>query len=227
MPNLNELWDMLIVRCPTLETLSLDGHWFPTPTSFPRLSQGRWRNLRTLNLGEVVVNWEEATHTEAPELDTKQRPFIQFLEMHPTLQHLNLIGMIHSTVSFEPLSSDALPELLSFSGNLTQITRLPSPGSVRTIRIPTATFGSHIIREHKLFATFQAMVNLRVLELHVVLHPDLPCDGMFIQELVQSCPRLESLDFSCVRFPNVTFVSLLVTDESSLIDGGRSLDPSR
>jgi hypothetical protein len=208
MPALDELWDMLIQRCPNLEHLSLDGHWYH-PTAFPRVCEGRWPKLRSLTIGEVVVNWEEATHTEALDVEPKQRPFIQFLECHTAIKRLNLTGMIQSTVSFEPLSETALPALESFSGNILHITKLPAraKASIHTLRVPTATFGAHIVTELKLFPTLRSMTKLMSLELHVVLHPELACDLPFIQEFVQSCPFVESLEFSCVRGPGITFVS--------------------
>ncbi|KZT40794.1 hypothetical protein SISSUDRAFT_1043734 [Sistotremastrum suecicum HHB10207 ss-3] len=206
MPPLAELWDMLINRCPDLETLSLNGRSFH-PTACHRLCDGRWPNLQSLTLGDVIVNWDEANNNELPDFDGKERPFIRFLEHHPKLKYLNLIGSTQSTVSLDPLSSEALPVLEYFAGGIHHVSKLPNRTTLKGIRVTTPAFGSQVTVEYGLIPALKEMTALTALELHIVLHPELVCDPLFLSHLANACPNLESFDFVCGRASSVTFTA--------------------
>src|SRR5260370_32919969 len=77
---------MLIKRCPSLEHLAIDGHSPHAPVDAHGLLRGRWPNLRSLLIGDVVLDW----HVELnPALG---KPFRTFLETHPNLKSLPLQG---------------------------------------------------------------------------------------------------------------------------------------
>ena len=48
---------MLIKRCPNLEHLAIDGHSLHAPVDAHGLLCGRWSNLHSLLIGDVVLNW--------------------------------------------------------------------------------------------------------------------------------------------------------------------------
>ncbi|KAG6850443.1 hypothetical protein H0H93_013315 [Arthromyces matolae] len=79
-----QLWDMLIHRCPNLEELVIEGV-STLPTDFQALVRGRWPKLRKLALGDVSIDW-----TPVPPDQPNKRPFITFLEAHPSLESLSL-----------------------------------------------------------------------------------------------------------------------------------------
>src|SRR6266478_4634458 len=128
---------MLIKRCPNLEHLAVDGHSPHAPVDAHGLLRGRWPNLRSLLIGDVVLDW----HVELnPALS---KPFRTFLEAHHNIESLHLQCHAPSVASppvLSDLQPDALAKLTTFSGALVQAQALPAHDheSIKTLRVPDA-----------------------------------------------------------------------------------------
>ena len=110
-PVFARLWDMLTLRCPDLESLSIVGN-SSEPSDAARLHTATWPKLRYLAFGSVIWN------ASAPGEAHANPDFVEFLERHPTLESLHLLGRPSSNqVDLSTLSPDALPNLKEFSGS--------------------------------------------------------------------------------------------------------------
>ena len=111
-PVFARLWDMLTLRCPDLESLRIVGN-SSEPSDAARLYTAHWPNLRHVTLGALV--W---TTTSMPGQGQTTSSFKEFLERHPTIESLHLLGRPSSNqVDLSTLSPDALPNLKEFSGS--------------------------------------------------------------------------------------------------------------
>ncbi|EJF65383.1 hypothetical protein DICSQDRAFT_99172 [Dichomitus squalens LYAD-421 SS1] len=107
-PVFRRLWDMLTLRCPDLESLRIIGNT-SEPSDAARLYTATWPKLRHLAFGAAVCNTTTPGHAN--------RDFVDFLERHPALESLHLLGRPSSNqVDLSALSPDALPNLKEFSG---------------------------------------------------------------------------------------------------------------
>jgi hypothetical protein len=73
------LWDMLIHRCPTLQSLSIKG---ANPVSFDDylFARTRWPHLRSLTLSNIEIHYASSgTH-----------PLLEFIDRHPDIQDLDV-----------------------------------------------------------------------------------------------------------------------------------------
>ncbi|KAI0704983.1 hypothetical protein C8T65DRAFT_578005 [Cerioporus squamosus] len=110
-PVFTRLWDMLTLRCPHLESLRIVGN-SSEPTDAARLYTALWSNLRHLTLGALV--WT----TTVPGQAHTTSDFKDFLERHPTIESLHLLGRPSTNqVDLSTLSPEALPNLKEFSGS--------------------------------------------------------------------------------------------------------------
>ncbi|KAH9858797.1 hypothetical protein C2E23DRAFT_768410 [Lenzites betulinus] len=124
-PVFTRLWDMLVLRCPALEALTIVGH-SSEPSEAARLYGARWPRLRALTLGALVWN------THAPGQPTVAADFVHFLEAHPTIESLSLLGRPSANqLDLSGLDCAALPNLKEFSGSFTHlrmlVDRVPRP----------------------------------------------------------------------------------------------------
>ncbi|KAH9957334.1 hypothetical protein BC827DRAFT_1226337, partial [Russula dissimulans] len=206
VPGYDRLWDMLIARCPNLEHLAIDGHSRHAPVDAPvdahGLVRGRWPKLRSLLIGDVVLDW----HAELnPALG--QRPFRAFLEAHRDLEALHLQshapGVSAPSVLSE-LHPDALAKVSTFSGTLSQAEVLPSRASLKTLRVPDPMplrDGTSITLSASL-AALPALVSLTI-AFRLEHGYD---NGSVLRAVVTACPHLRHLDFTIACRPSVTIV---------------------
>ncbi|TFY50792.1 hypothetical protein EVJ58_g10890 [Rhodofomes roseus] len=121
-PVFSRLWDMLVQRCPYLESLAIAGTSFESSDVFP-LYRIRWPCLRRLTVGDVFPG------NLAPPGQMGFHPFVDFIERHPTLEGLHLLG--HSDIhhlDLARLEDDAVPHLTEFTGSLDHLRALISRG---------------------------------------------------------------------------------------------------
>ncbi|KIK07083.1 hypothetical protein K443DRAFT_215928 [Laccaria amethystina LaAM-08-1] len=129
-----KFWEMLLERCPNLEELTI-ASIAPSPRMFDirHVTAGRWRRLRSLTLGDLVVNPNEAEKCRLPD----QHPLMKFFAAHRKLQHVTLQQAGRSE-SFPPCFSlvpAALPDLESFSGSLRYVKTLPHPERLKHLNL--------------------------------------------------------------------------------------------
>ncbi|RPD74207.1 hypothetical protein L226DRAFT_535673 [Lentinus tigrinus ALCF2SS1-7] len=110
-PVFTRLWDMLTLHCPNLESLRIAGN-LSEPSDATRLYLANWPNLRHLTLGALV--WTATVPGQAHTTSD----FKDFLERHPTIESLHLLGRPSTNqVDLSTVSPDALPNLKEFTGS--------------------------------------------------------------------------------------------------------------
>ncbi|KAF8070018.1 hypothetical protein FPV67DRAFT_1485811 [Lyophyllum atratum] len=189
-----QLWDMLIHRCPDLEELTIEGI-STLPTDVHTLVQGRWPKLRKLALGDVSTDWIPGAVDQ-----TEKRPFISFLEAHPTLDSLSLSRYTIQPAHLATLDPGSL-QLSSFSGTLQQLQALPylQPHlkSV-TFRDPMQT---REISAQAVASLLQGLSHLTELKISFNLH-SMYDSGNLLRSLITSCPNLRHLELTCGNKPS-------------------------
>jgi len=201
-PGYDRLWDMLIKRCPNLEELVIDGLSPTEPVDASRLTNGRWPKLHTLILGDIVTDWHTALNPNA------MRPFITFLDAHPSLQGLHLRGRQPSVSApsiLESLQPSSLCGLHEFSGSQDQLLALRNRANLRNLFVPD----SILLRESTPLAmsnTLSTVPNLVSLSISFTLLHGYD-NGSIIRSIASSCPLLEHLDFMCTGRASFKIVS--------------------
>ncbi|KAI0819964.1 hypothetical protein BC628DRAFT_1413365 [Trametes gibbosa] len=237
-PVFTRLWDMLTLRCPGLETLTVVGH-SSEPSEAARLYGARWPRLRRLTLGALVWN------TNVPGQAPVAPDFMDFLEAHPTIESLHLLGRPSANqLDLSGLDCAALPNLTEFSGSFTHlrmlVDRLPRPAGEGTIdpQAQNADFNAHANAPPEGFTTlaktlqrvcFPHPMHLRdltpltvsrvLLGLHALtsLKVTFSIQGGYdsnsiLRTIVGSCPYLLDLDITCANKPSFlldSFATLL------------------
>jgi hypothetical protein len=192
---------MLIKRCPNLEHLAIDGYSPHAPVDAPGLVRGRWPKLRSLLIGDVVLDW----HVELnPALG---RPFRAFLEAHRTLEQLHLHSHAPSVAApsvLTDLHPDALAKVSTFSGTLAQAQVLPPRAKLKTLRVPDAL----VLREGTSLSVSAALTVLPALaSLTIAFRLEQGYDnGSVLRAVVAACPHLRHLDFTVTCRPSFTIV---------------------
>jgi hypothetical protein len=211
VPGYHRLWDMLIKRSPNLEHLAVDGYSPHTPVDAHGLVRGRWPNLRSLLIGDVVLDW----HIELnPALG---RPFRTFLEAHRTLEALHLHSHTPSIAApsvLADLHPDALAKVTTFSGSLVQAQVLPARATLKTLRVPDAL----TLREGTSLSVSASLAALPVLaSLTIAFRLEQGYDnGSVLRAVVAACPHLRHLDFTISCRPSFTVVSHIHDHDSPL-----------
>ncbi|KAI0249590.1 hypothetical protein BJV78DRAFT_1276096 [Lactifluus subvellereus] len=199
VPGYHKLWDMLIKRCPNLEHLAIDGNSPHAPVDAHGLVRGRWPKLRSLLIGDVVLDW----HVELnPALG---RPFRSFLDAHRNLEALHLQSHAPSVAApgvLADLHADALPKVNTFSGTLVQAQVLPARASLKTLRVPDAL----PLRESTALTVSSALGMLPALvSLTIACRLEQGYDnGSALRAVVAACPHLRHLDFTVACRPSFT-----------------------
>ena len=116
-PICKKFYDLLIAKCPHLEELVLGGT-STVPADIHFVVDGRWPKLRKLSLGDVSIDL-------FPLVSGEKRPFITFLEEHPSIDSLCLSRRTVQPQHLSTLSATALEHLASFSGTLHQLQAIP------------------------------------------------------------------------------------------------------
>ena len=195
-----------IKRCPSLEHLTVDGHSPHAPVDAHGLLRGRWPNLRSLQIGDVVLDWHVGLN---PALVNS---FRTFLEGHPNLESLHLRSHAPSVSSpsvLSDLQADALAKVTSFSGALVQAQVLPARDSLKTLWVPDAM----ILRESSQLSVGASLGLLPTLtSLTITFRLEQGYDnGSVLRSIVVACPHLRHLDFTIACRPSFTIVNALRT----------------
>ena len=193
---------MLIKRCPSLEHLTVDGHSPHAPVDAHGLLRGRWPNLRSLLIGDVVLDWHVGLN---PALGNS---FRTFLEAHRNLESLHLRSHAPSVSSpsvLSDLQADALAKVTSFSGALVQAQVLPARDSLKTLCVPDAM----ILRESSQLSVGASLGLLPALtSLTITFRLEQGYDnGSVLRSIVVACPHLRHLDFTIACRPSFTIVN--------------------
>ncbi|KAL7281735.1 hypothetical protein ACG7TL_005053 [Trametes sanguinea] len=127
-PVFARLWDMLTLRCPALEALSIVGH-SSEPSEAARLYAAHWPSLKRLTLGALVWNTSVPGQPGAAPVQAhgvgNAPDFKSFLEKHPSIECLHLVGRPSSNqLDLSALAHDALPNLKEFSGSFAHLRML-------------------------------------------------------------------------------------------------------
>ena len=197
-----KIWDMLMLRCPHLEELTIDG-LSAVPTDIRLLVKGRWPALKKLVLGDICIDWFPRSRNPA-----EKRPFVAFLEAHPYLEYLSLSRHSIQAIHFALLDPTSLNRLTSFSGTYQQLQALPhihhlikslslcDPVETRDV---SATAVAIILRE---------LTSLTSLKIAFKLH-SMYDSGNLLRSLIHSCPILHHLDLTCGHKPSFQLVRTL------------------
>ena len=198
-----KVWDMLMLRCPDLEELTIDG-LSAVPTDIRLLVKGRWPTLKKLALGDICIDWFPRSRNP-----TEKRPFVAFLEAHPHLESLSLSRHSIQATHFALLDPTSLNRLTSFSGTYQQLQALPhihhliksltlcDPVETREV---SATAVAIILRE---------LTSLTSLKIIFMLH-SMYDSGNLLRSLIHSCPMLHHLDLTCGHKPSFQLVRTLI-----------------
>ncbi|KAL6306866.1 hypothetical protein BKA93DRAFT_123582 [Sparassis latifolia] len=196
-PLFTRLLDMLTRRCPDLESLSIAG----TSNEIADASlfwSARWPRLRLLELGDVI---------SAPE------PFLTFLEAHPTLEGLYLLGRPRALPDFVTLNRETLPSLCDFAGSLDTLRALLERGQTGPTS-PPSPLAKNLhrlcvpdpmqLRELTPLTISHVLVDLQgltSLELTFAPHSGHDSNSAF-RTIVAACPQLLNLKLTCVCKPS-------------------------
>jgi hypothetical protein len=193
---------MLIKRCPNLELLAIDGHSPHAPVDAHGLLRGRWPHLRSLLIGDVVLDWHAGLN---PALG---KPFRTFLDAHRNLESLHLQSHAPSVAApsvLSDLQEDALAKVSTFSGALVQAQVLPARASLKTLRVPDAM----ILRESSQMSVGAALGLLPALtSLTIAFRLEQGYDnGSVLRSIAAACPHLRHLDFTLTCRPSFSIVN--------------------
>ncbi|KAI0292701.1 hypothetical protein B0F90DRAFT_224866 [Multifurca ochricompacta] len=199
VPGYRRLWDMLIKRCPNLEHLAIDGHSPHAPVDAHGLVRGRWPKLRSLLIGDVVLDWHVGLN---PALG---RSFRTFLDAHRNLESLHLQSHAPSVAApdvLAELDADALAKVSTFSGALAQAQVLPARASLKTLQVPDLLS----LREGtplSVSGSLAALPSLTSLTIAFRLEQGYD-NGSTLRAVVAACPHLRHLDFTVACRPSFT-----------------------
>lgn len=199
-----ELGDMLLQRCPNLDSLSIrlrsmPNLWIHEP-ELDRLVTGVWPKLRTLHLDIEIIDSTPILFW--PPVTTLTR----FLSMHSSITELMLAAyaILPTTVFSREIPSCLEPnpscQLTSFEGLVQHAAELPNPATLKTLVLTT------VITETYLAPIVAVLCNLPSLRELTVEFSDIDA-ATATHEIVSACPDLTSLH---VKFYTTTFSSVRV-----------------
>lgn len=184
---------MLILRCPHLEELTIDG-LSPVPFNIRPLVGARWSSLKKLALG-ICMDWFPRSQNP-----TEKRPFVAFLEAHPYLESLSLSRHTIQPIHFALLDSTSLKRLTSFSGTYQQLQALPHIHHLiksLTLCDPVET---HEVSASTVASILRDLTALTSLKIAFTLY-SIYDSGNVLRSLIHSCPLLHHLDLTCGNRP--------------------------
>ena len=192
---------MLIVRCPNLEELVLDGT-SSVPSDTHSIVSGRWSKLRRLSLGDVCVDW-----FPVPIVPDGKRPFITFLDEHPLLEHLSISRHTIQPHHLRALDPSSLQRLTRFSGTFYQLRAMPHlHQQIESVTLCDAV-ESREISSPIIGTLLRDLISLTELKIAFTLHSTYD-SGNLLRSLVQSCPKLCHLELTYGHKPSFQLVSL-------------------
>lgn len=177
------LWEMLLVKSPDLEELTLEGTCQTAQLwNIRKMLSGRWPRLRSISIGSL------SSH----EFPSDDREMTSFLKAHPTLERIEFLnGMYYSRMSMfyiPPLS-----HLRSFTGRIQQLKQAPELPSLRCLHFtdwfsPSARFAD-ILK----FVPHVTSLSVSVNFLDSINRTS--CLGLY-ERLLNVCPQLANLEIS-------------------------------
>jgi hypothetical protein len=196
-----QLWDMILHRCPDLEELAICS--FSSCTRIfdvLRVTEGHWPNLQSLTLGSFGY---QSDFTLGP---ADEPSFSEFLEVHSSLQYIRLQWNFKRWMSPNEvpmlLPSTALPKLDTFIGIYQQLAELPNPSSIETLDLTCEPL--HEARLANVCPILKNLTSLTCLDIWAhVRAPDRDHNDLF-QAILSSCPKLTDFHFMCTT--SFTFV---------------------
>lgn len=228
----SRLWDMLVHRCPYLESLAITGTAPDASDAFPSY-RTRWPCLRRLTIDDAMLGGFSPLPPGQPSIHS----FVEFLEQHPTLESLYIIGdsgFNHAQLA--RLEENALPSLTEFTGSLDHLRSLLSRGqgqganmnmnaqvlwgaqwgqadSVSDTPLAKTLQRVHLpepmqLRELTPLSISRVLSDLTALTsltITFVLHSGYDSNGIF-RTIVASCPQLLHLDLTCTSKPSFYLV---------------------
>ncbi|KAF5372348.1 hypothetical protein D9615_009263 [Tricholomella constricta] len=188
------LWNMLIHRCPDLEELAVCSFSSSTRLfNFLPITEARWAKLHSLTLGSFGYQ-SDFTLGVADETS-----FSEFLESHPTLKYIrlqwNFKRWMSPTRVRMGLSTHALPELDTFVGIYQQLKELPNRKSIETLDLTCEPL--HESRLEIICPILQTLTSLTSLDLWAHLLSPNQDNSRFFSSILSSCPGLIDLHFMC------------------------------
>lgn len=226
----SRLWDMLVYRCPYLESLAITGTAPDASDAFPPY-RTRWPCLRRLTVGDGVLGDFNAIPPGQPSIHS----FVDFLEQHPTLEGLHILGNSDfNHAHLARLEEEALPSLTEFTGSLDHLRALLSRSQGANMNMNAqmlwgAQWGQgDIASDTPLAKTLQRvclpepmqlreltplsisrvlsdLTALTSLTITFVLHSGYDSNSVF-RTIVASCPQLLHLDLTCTSKPSFYLV---------------------
>lgn len=200
---------MLIYRCPNLEELDISGAPFLPVSVVHPLCYARWPRLRSLSLGDIVLDWKPHNGGVKP-------AFITFLEAHPHLRSLRASRVALNPAFLSTLEPDSLSNLTRFGGSLEQLQGLARIHSQIT---SVAIDEPLVIRDMAPLLAAGVLQGLRFLtELRITFVFQSAYEGgSLIRSIVGACPRLTKLELICARRPSFTVVSLARSTDARML----------
>ncbi|KAJ6487957.1 hypothetical protein C8R45DRAFT_262220 [Mycena sanguinolenta] len=198
----DQLWDMLLERSPRLEQLRIDvSQRSRRVWDTRRIVQGRWPQLRDLELGDCSMAGSGASRI------FMETPFMRFLAEHPKLERLRLPSL-SSFPRAIVLPPAGLPNLREFSGNAAHIRGLPNLPHITTLALVHQPLSEKMVS--LVCGTLKYMKSLT--SLSIWLHLDAQTDHYAVfRNLFDSCRGLKHLDLACSEAPweIIEFISAL------------------
>lgn len=176
------MWDMLILRCPSLRALTLKG---PSGQPFDCINalQGRWTKLERLAISTMAYDHQ----------------LVDFLTFHSQLQHLDLEWTgteehrlsTEATHSGQPMQPFELVNLRTFLGHLHFATKiLANPADIKSLDISYTMLLPRAVSSTRSFLSSLASLS----SLTIGLFFSNPHDTTSIfSVLAAACPRLTFL----------------------------------
>ncbi|KAF9468201.1 hypothetical protein BDZ94DRAFT_1247456 [Collybia nuda] len=117
------LWEMLLMKCPDLEHLTLEGTCqMDQLWDIRRVLSARWPRLKSISIGGL------SSH----ELISDDEEMAVFYKAHPALERIQFLsGMYYSRTSMFYIPN--LPYLRSFTGRIQQLRQAPDLPSLRSL----------------------------------------------------------------------------------------------
>lgn len=186
---------MLIQRSPDLEELAIEG-FSTVPADLHFFLQGRWPNLRKLQLGDICVDWFPRSLNPA-----EKRPFISFLDAHPTLETLSLSRHSIQPTHFSTLDPSALVNVTHFTGTHQQLHALPHlHHTVQAVSFRDAV-ATRDVSAPTVASLLRDLPKLTQLKIAFTLH-SMYDSGNLLRSLIHSAPLLRHLELTCAHKPS-------------------------
>lgn len=169
------MWDLILNRCPNLQSLSIGGHGF---SDFPRVTQGRWMKLHTLKV-DYFAN---------------DRAYGDFLVAHPTLRTLEAS---RAFTFFAPVHPDLgpLPKLDSLAINgWFETHNQPTLASFRSITRLDLSLNSFVLQTSWLVGTCLALYDLHSLRSLCMQFAPSSAEIVTFRDIIMGCTRLTSFE---------------------------------